>query len=109
MVIAAQAQAAVVFDITFSDGGVNTGSGEITANLVGGGVYRAVSGTFTISSGGILDPITYNLIPGDNPVAQNIAGSGGLNLSGDNLPTPVTRSSTAADWFSIPQRETTAL
>ena len=83
LVIAVRARASL-FDITFTDGGGNTGSGQITATDNGGGSYTSTSGFLTILSGGNLFATKYELVSGAAPVAQNINNTSGLNLNGDN-------------------------
>jgi hypothetical protein len=76
---------ASLFDITYSGGGVS-GSGEITATANGGGSYTATGGFFTIAPGGSIPANTYSLVTiGSPPTVAAIIGTGGLNLSGDNL------------------------
>lgn len=62
--IAAQmsANATMIFDINFTDGGVNTATGSVMANDLGGGLWQAISGSYTVNPGGALHAGTYNLV-----------------------------------------------
>lgn len=73
---------AQTFDLNLSGGGY-TVTGSITdSTSLGGGIYSALSGSITF------DGLTFQLDPvpsgQSEVVVQNPAGSGGLNLSGDD-------------------------
>ena len=75
LVMAVQARASL-FDITFSDGAANTGSGNLTATPEGGGLYLATGGSFTINAGGGLPQGAYSLLGNPNYLGNSSSPSG---------------------------------
>ena len=85
LVIGSQARA-TLFDIIFTGGSIS-GSGEIDqATAVGGGIYQATSGTFTISSLGPTFVFQIDPVPAryTDVTIHGVADTGGADLYGDN-------------------------
>jgi hypothetical protein len=84
--LAVQAHASL-FDITFSGGGISA-SGEIDQGTsLGGGLYQATSGSFTISLLGSTDVFQLDPVPAGSQyfTVHGVPDTGGADLYGDNI------------------------
>lgn len=85
--LAVQANASF-FDITFTDGGLNTASGQISATANPDGSYFATAGTLTVAPGGGLVAGTYSLLNTGPGYAVWWCPTGGGGFGYNNLVYP---------------------
>jgi len=85
LVMAVQAHASL-YNITFTDGGLNTASGSVSTTDNGNGSETAVSGTLTVDPGGTLHSGTYSLLFNPNGTGYTVwyAPQGGGGFGYDN-------------------------